>query len=466
MLLFNPIDNRSLYNVYDFYMRSLQPYSELFANLARGYNRVAETLDLPMNIPYMEDKQKDILQTVLDQSGVFYRRMAGYSYIAYMLTNRYEKPAFDIDPVKIGEDYYDVREEIIDNKSFCNLIHFKKVSEGYREIDLNLPKILLVAPMSGHHATLLRDSVSALLPFFDVYITDWKDAKDVPLKEGSFDLDDFIEYTISYFRLLGPDLHVMAVCQPTVPVLTALALMSTQNDPKLPSSAILLGGPIDTSQSPTSVNELATSRKDNWFELNVISNVPTRFPGAMRLVYPGFMQLAGFMSMNLQRHMESLNKAVEEFAIKKRAEAFKIINFYLEYFSPMDLTAEFYMQTINTVFQEKLLTSGHYKSRGFSVRLQDITKTGILAIEGERDDITGAGQTKSVLTLCKNLPESKKKYLLAENVGHYGLFSGSKFRSVIVPEIVAFAKEQSEKTSVKSNKSQSLDKTHQIKKSN
>jgi poly(3-hydroxybutyrate) depolymerase len=214
--------------------------------------------------------------------------------------------------------------------------------------------------------------------------------------------------------------------------------MSTANDPNIPRSAILLGGPIDTRQSPTAVNELATSRGDDWFQQNVISIVPTRFPGGMRLVYPGFMQLAGFMSMNLQRHIESLNRAINDYAENKRDDAIKTVRFYLEYFSTMDLTAEFYMQTINTVFQAQLLTRGRYKSRGREVRLQDITKTAILAIEGERDDITGIGQTKSVLTLCKNLPDAMKKYILAANVGHYGLFNGSKFRNNVLPEIFKF----------------------------
>ncbi|WP_310593222.1 polyhydroxyalkanoate depolymerase [Legionella bozemanae] len=321
-------------------------------------------------------------------------------------------------------------------KGFCNLIRFKKVNGE----QLNLPKLLVVAPMSGHYATLLRDTVRNLLPLYDVYITDWKNARDVPLIEGSFDLDEFIEYIISYLNLLAPNLNVMAVCQPTVPVLAAVALMSTNNSPNLPRTAILLGGPIDTNQSPTSVNELVTSRGDDWFQQNVISIVPSRFPGAMRLVYPGFMQLAGFMSMNFQRHIESLQKAVDRYADNEKEAAFKIIKFYLEYFSTMDLTAEFYMQTINTVFQEKLLTTGRYKSRGHNVRLQDIQNTSILAIEGEHDDITGVGQTKSVLGLCKNLPDSMKKYFLAEGVGHYGLFNGKKFRNIIIPEIHAFTK--------------------------
>ncbi len=439
-MIYNPLDNRGLYNIYDLWMRSLQPYSDLCLHLARGINRLSENFDLPINLPYMPDQEKEELKANLDQIGSGYRRMAGYYYMAYMLTNIYEKPAFNIPDIKVNDAFYEISEQVVDYKSFCNLIHFSKL-EGQA---LNQPKLLLVAPIAGHHATLLRDTVTSLLPYFDVYITDWKNARDVPLTEGSFDLDDNIEYVMSYFKLLGPDVHVMAVCQPTVPVLTALALMSSNNDPKLPRTAILLGGPIDTSKSPTTVNEFATSRGDDWFTFNVICNVPMRFPGAMRLVYPGFMQLSGFLSMNLQRHMESLNNAVEDFANKNTPGAFKTVNFYLEYLSPMDLTAEFYMQTINTVFQEKLLTSGHYKARGHNVRVQDIKNTAMLAIEGGRDNITGAGQTESVLELCKNLPDSMKKYLLVEEVGHYGLFSGSKFRSLIVPEILEFTAAYSE----------------------
>jgi poly(3-hydroxybutyrate) depolymerase len=248
---------------------------------------------------------------------------------------------------------------------------------------------------------------------------------------------------VSYFQLLGPDLNVMAVCQPTVPVLAALALMSTSKDPSLPSNVVLIGGPVDTTQSPTAVNKLAVSRGDGWFEQNVISMVPSRFPGAMRLVYPGFMQLSGFMSLNIQRHIESLTKAIEAYAVNNREAALKTIQFYLEYFATMDLTAEFYMQTMNTVFQQQLLVKGRYKSKGKEIRLQDIKNTSILVIEGERDDITGLGQTKSVVTLCKNLPDDMKKYFLAPGVGHYGLFNGSKFRNTIIPEINNFIKSQS-----------------------
>lgn len=430
----NPLDNRSLYNFYDFTMQSLQPYSDYCMVLAKRFRRVADTLDLPINIPYISEREKNIYSDYLNLTATQYRKMTGYLYMYHMFTSIYDKPNFDINEVKIGDTYYDVIEDVVDKKSFCNLLNFKKMKMEKG----SMPKMLLVAPMSGHHATLLRDTVVRLLPYYDVYITDWKNARDVPLIEGSFDLDDYIEYVISFFHLLGPDVNVMAICQPTVPVLAALALMSSANDSKVPRTAILLGGPIDTSQSPTSVNELATSRGDDWFQQNVISIVPSRFPGAMRLVYPGFMQLAGFMSMNIQRHFDSLQKAIDDFSQNNRQSAFKTVRFYLEYFSTMDLTAEFYMQTINTVFQERLLSTGRYKSRGHNVRLQDIRNTAILAIEGGRDDITGVGQTKSVLGFCKNLPDNMKRYYLAEEVGHYGLFSGSKFKNVIIPEIRSF----------------------------
>lgn len=437
-MLHNPIDSRSLYNWYDLTMRSLQPYSDYCFMLSKRCKRMADTMSLPVNLPFLSDMQKELCGMVLQSSTKYYRELTGYFYVFHMVTDIYEKPKFEIKDVKLGDGYCDITEEIVDSKSFCDLLRFKKKGIA----DDAYPKMLLVAPMSGHHATLLRDTVQALLPFYDVYITDWKNARDVPLSEGAFDLDDFIEYVISYFRLLGPELNVMAICQPTVPVLSALALMSTNKDPKLPRCAILLGGPIDTSQSPTVVDELAVSRGDDWFQQNVISMVPSRFPGAMRLVYPGFMQLSGFMSMNLQRHIESLQSAINNYADNNREAALKTIRFYLEYFSTMDLTAEFYIQTIHSVFQEQLLAKGHYKSKGNNIRLEDIKNTSILIIEGDRDDITGLGQTKSVISLCTNLPESKKKYYLAKGVGHYGLFNGSTFRKAIIPEMNAFIQKQ------------------------
>ncbi len=360
--------------------------------------------------------------------------MAGSFYVGHMFLDIYQKPEFGINEVKIDDNFYEVVEETILKRSFCNLLHFNKVN--YDESQQQ--KLLLVAPMSGHHATLLRGTVQDMLPFYDVYITDWKSARDVPLTEGSFDLNDFADYMVCFMHELGSDINVMAICQSTVPVLIALALMSADDDPHLPNSTILLGGPIDTDQAPTTVNQLATSRGDNWFQQNVISIVPASYPGYMRPVYPGFLQLSGFMNMNLQKHMESLSNAITDFANDEREDALKVVNFYTEYFSTMDLTAEFYMQTIGSVFQQKLLTSGRFKSRGKYANLKDIKKTSILAIEGGKDDITGIGQTKSVLDLCKNIDESKKKYYLAEEVGHYGLFNGSKFRKKILPEIIKF----------------------------
>ncbi len=436
-MLNNPLDNRSLYNWYDWGMKMIQPYSDYCHILSRRYKRIAETVNVPVALPYLSLEHNDLIKNSMDSFAQYYRGLAGHCYVAHMMTNIYEKPKFNITEVKLGDNYYDIEEDIVDRKSFCNLVRFRKV--GLKE--KALPTMLVVAPMSGHYATLLRDTVRGLLPYYDVYITDWNNARDVPLVEGSFDLDDFIDYVLSYFKLLAPNLNVMAVCQPTVPVLAALALMSTEQDSNLPATAILLGGPVDTSQSPTVINELAVSRDDDWFQQNVISMVPGRFAGAMRLVYPGFMQLSGFMSMNMQKHIESLEKAIKNYAENKKEAALKTVQFYLEYFATMDLTAEFYMQTINTVFQQQLLVKGLYKSKGKNIRLHDIKNTNLLIIEGGRDDITGLGQTKSVLHLCSNLPDSKKKYFLAQEVGHYGLFNGSKFRTVILPEIKRFIAE-------------------------
>lgn len=435
-MLFNPVDNRWLYGMVDGTFRAMEPLSNYWLATAKQLTRISDAMNIPANLPYVSIKKDDDL---IKNTRYMLRAMAGTLYVSHMLTDIYHKPEFGIEDVLIGDTYYDVIEEIVDKKSFCDLLRFRKVMKGENKY----PKMLLVAPMSGHYATLLRDTVRDMLPFYDIYITDWKNARDVPITEGAFDFDEFAEYMISYMRLLGPDLHVMAVCQSTVPVLVALALMSKVNDPAMPATVSLLGGPIDTEQAPTSVNNLATTRGDDWFKQNVISIVPSHYPGYMRLVYPGFMQLSGFMSMNLERHINSLRDAIQHYAAEDVDDALKIVKFYLEYFATMDLTAEFYMQTIHTVFQEKLLVKGRLKSRGHYAQLHDIKKTAILAIEGGKDDITGVGQTKSVLTLCKNLPDDMKKYVLAEEVGHYGLFNGSKFRNIILPEIREFTKAHS-----------------------
>lgn len=430
-MLFNTaIDNRWLYEVVDGYLNAIHPISEYTYNVSKNLIRIADGLNVPIKVPHMND---ELSQRFLKNQKYLLRGMAGSLYVSHMLIDTYHKPEFGINGVKIDDDYYDVIEETIKRRNFCDLLHFKKLKFKKEQ-----PKMLLVAPLSGHYATLLRGTVTDMLPYYDIYITDWKNARDVPLSEGSFDFNDFVQYMITFMQALGSDVHVMAVCQPTVPVLVAAAVMSSNDDPALPRSLTLVGGPVDTSQTPTAVNELATSRGDEWFKQNAISIVPSRYPGHMRLVYPGFMQLSGFMSMNLERHAESLRSAIKHYAEGDRVNALKTIKFYSEYFAVMDLTAEFYMQTMNNVFQEKLLGQGRIKLRGKYAHLKDIKHCAILAIEGGKDDITGVGQTKSALTLCKNVPDNMKHYFLAEEVGHYGLFNGSKFRKVILPEIMKF----------------------------
>lgn len=430
-MLFNPVnDNRWLYDVVDGYLNAMHPVSDKALDMAKQLIRISDGLNLPIKVPHMNE---ELTSRMLKNQRYFIRGMAGSLYVSHMFLDTYHKPEFGINGIRIGDEYYDISEEVLKKRNFCDLLHFKKMH--YKG---DLPKMLLIAPMSGHYATLLRGTVTDMLPHYDVYITDWKNARDVPLSEGSFDFNDFVQYLITFMTHLGPDLHVMAVCQPTVPALVATAIMSSSEDPAVPLSLTLVGGPVDTDQQPTAVNDLATNRSDEWFKQNAISIVPARYPGHMRLVYPGFMQLSGFMSMNLERHMQSLASAVKHYAEGDRVNALKTIKFYSEYLATMDLTAEFYMQTMNTVFQEKLFLQGRIKLRGKYARLSDIKNTAILAVEGGKDDITGVGQTKSALTLCKNVPDHMKHYYLADDVGHYGLFNGSKFRKVILPEILKF----------------------------
>lgn len=430
-MLFNPaVDNRYLYDMVDGYLNSIRPFSEGVHDYAKKLIRISDSMNLPYKIPHVSE---ELTSRMFKSQKYMLRSMAGSLYISHMFLDTYHKPEFGINGVKLDDKYYDINEETVLKRNFCDLLHFKKMEYRGKQ-----PKMLLIAPMSGHYATLLRGTVTDMLPHYDIYITDWKNARDVPLSEGSFDFNDFVQYLVTFMKELGPDLHVMAVCQPTLPALVATAILSSNEDPSVPKSLILVGGPIDTTQQPTVVNELATNRGDEWFKQNSISVVPARYPGHMRLVYPGFMQLSGFMSMNIERHMQSLAGAVKHYAEGDRANALKTIKFYSEYFATMDLTAEFYMQTMNTVFQERLLLQGRIKLRGKYAELKDIKRTALLAIEGGKDDITGVGQTKSALTLCKNVPDSMKHYYLAQEVGHYGLFNGSNFRKVILPEIMQF----------------------------
>ncbi len=345
------------------------------------------------------------------------------------------KPAFGLDTTEIDGATVAVTEEIVDRKPFGQLKRF--VREG-REGD---PKLLIVAPMSGHFATLLRGTVERMLPGHDVHITDWRDAKNVSLKEGGFDLDDYIDYVIGWLEVMGPGAHVLAVCQPSVPVYAAVALMNADGHPATPATLTLMGGPIDTREAPTAVNLTAQNRPFSWFEQTVIATVPSGFAGAGRKVYPGFLQLAGFMSMNLGNHLTSHWEMFKHLVAGDESGADLKKSFYDEYRSVADMAAEFYLQTIDVVFQRHALPKGEMMHRGRRVDPGAITKTALLAVEGERDDISGLGQTKAALTIATGLPDEKKRYLMAEGAGHYGIFNGSRWRDRTAPEVEGFIRE-------------------------
>jgi len=339
------------------------------------------------------------------------------------------KPAFDLDHTIIDGKDIAVTEEIVLRKPFGQLKRF--VREG-REGD---PKLLIVAPMSGHYATLLRGTVERMLPGHDVHVTDWHDARAVPLSDGRFDLDDYIDYVVAFLEEIGPGAHVLAVCQPSVPVYAAVALMSADKHPCRPKTLTMMGGPVDTRRAPTAVNQLAMERPFAWFEQNVIAKVPQGYAGAGREVYPGFLQLSGFMAMNLGNHMVSHWQMFKHLVDGDDESADATKEFYDEYRSVCDMTAEFYLQTIDEVFQRHLLPKGEFEHRGRSVDPGAITDVGILAVEGERDDISGIGQTKAALDIAINLPDALKNYYIAEGVGHYGIFNGGKWRTRIAPVV-------------------------------
>ncbi|MGP4805500.1 polyhydroxyalkanoate depolymerase [Agrobacterium cavarae] len=354
------------------------------------------------------------------------------------LTRRYGKPEFGISSADIDGKTVDVVEEVVWTKPFCRLIHFNRLLPEERPAD---PKILLVAPMSGHYATLLRGTVDALLPYADIYITDWIDARTVPLTEGRFDLDDYISYVVEMLHHLGEGTHVVAVCQPSVPVLAAVALMEADQDRFAPTSMTLMGGPIDTRINPTGVNELAKAKPIDWFRDSVVMPVPWPQPGFGRSVYPGFLQLSGFMSMNLDRHMTAHKDFYLNLVKNDGDSAEKHREFYDEYLAVMDLTAEFYLQTVETVFIEHALPKGTMMHRGRAVDPSAIRNVALFTVEGENDDISGVGQTKAAHDLCLNLPHEKRRHYMQPDVGHYGVFNGSRFRNEIVPQMVAFFQE-------------------------
>jgi|TARA_R100000501_G_scaffold17911_1_gene34692 poly(3-hydroxybutyrate) depolymerase len=351
------------------------------------------------------------------------------------------KPDFGLETVELEGKTYHVTEKIEKRLAFGQLKHFVKEGGNVDADGKAQPRLLIVAPMSGHYATLLRGTVERMIPNHDVWITDWRDAKMVPMSDGTFDLDDYIDYVQAYLEHIGGGSHVLAVCQPSVPVYAAVALMSAEKSPALPATLTMMGGPIDTREAPTAVNGMATNKPHAWFEQNAIATVPPFYPGAMRRVYPGFMQLAGFMSMNLAGHMMSHWEMFKHMVAGDGESAESTKSFYDEYRAVCDMTAEFYLQTVDTVFQSHLLPTGQMTRRGEPVDPGQITDVALLAIEGERDDISGLGQTKAALSLATNLSDEKKRYLLAKGVGHYGIFNGSKWRSRIAPVLEEFIKQ-------------------------
>jgi len=344
----------------------------------------------------------------------------------------HSRPPFGLDTTMVNGREVAVTEEDVVETPFGNLLHFAKDGGA------DQPRVLLVAPMSGHFATLLRGTVKTLLPDNDVYITDWKNARAVSLSHGRFDLDDFIDTLVGFMNFLGPKHHVIAVCQPAVPVFAAVALMAADGAPNQPATMTLMGGPIDTRINPTQVNLLATTREFEWFERNVITSVPLRYPGAFRRVYPGFLQLAGFMQMNLDRHVTAHVDLFNNLVKGDGESAEATQKFYDEYTAVMDLPAEFYLQTIREVFQLHSLPLGKYTSRGRKVEPKAIKQTALLTVEGENDDICAVGQTSAAHGLCTGLPNRKKAQHLQPKVGHYGVFNGRRWSTEIYPVLRDF----------------------------
>ena len=401
-----------LYNAYEF-QRSLLAGASTVADMCASW------MQNPVN-PFSYSSMGPVVASALD---VFAHASAPRG-----------KPAFGLATTRVDGKTVAVREEVVLAKPFGDLKRFRR--EGVE----GGPRLLIVAPMSGHFATLLRGTVERMLPRHDVYITDWHDAKYVPLSAGRFDLDDYVDYLVEFLQVIGPERdgrrpHMLAVCQPSVPCYAAVALMSADGNPALPATLTMMGGPIDTREAPTKVNTMATERALSWFQNNVVATIPYGYPGAGRQVYPGFLQLAGFMTMNLGNHLTSHWEMFKHLVAGDGDSADATKDFYDEYRSVADMTAEFYLQTVDAVFQRHLLPKGELMHRGRPVDPAAITDVAILAIEGERDDISGIGQTKAALTIATALPDGKKHYHLAPEVGHYGIFNGRKWRERIAPVV-------------------------------
>jgi len=360
------------------------------------------------------------------------RALGSGAQVFEQFTRAHTKPDWDIDATTIDGQEVAVTPEPIMKRTYGHLVHFR------RETEREDPRLLIVAPLSGHYATLLRETVEAMLPDHDVYITDWQDSRYIPITADRFSLSDYIDYVIDFLHFLGPDTHIIGVCQPSVPVMAAVAVMSSWGDICVPASMTLMGGPIDTREAPTAVNLFAKEHDLDWFERHVISVVPAPYPGMGRRVYPGFIQLNSFMSMNLNRHVQSAHEMFEHLVLGADEAAEKKRKFYDEYLAVMDLPAEFYLSTVDAVFQRHLLPRGELNHRWQTVDTRAISKTAILCVEGERDDISGVGQTRAALDITPNLPDRMKAYHLQEGVGHYGVFSGGTWKRAIAPRVKEF----------------------------
>ena len=366
------------------------------------------------------------------------REIAAGSDLFLRLTQRYDKPAWGIEHTTVDGQTVPVTLEVAEARPFCHLLHFRRELQRPRRD----PKVLLVAPLSGHHATLLRDTVRTLLPEHEVWITDWIDARMVPLTEGTFHLDDYVDYVQDFIRLLSdakrPDVNVISVCQPTVPVLAAISLMADREEPATPRTMVMMGGPIDARKSPTAVNNLALKKPHSWFEQTLIHRVPQKYPGFMRRVYPGFLQHLGFVAMNPDRHLNAHWDYYNHLLVGDGESADGHRRFYDEYNAVLDMPAEYYLDTVKTVFQDFALPKGEMRVRDALVQPQRIRDTALLTIEGELDDISGNGQTEAAHLLCLKIPAKRREHYLAPGVGHYGIFSGRRWREMVYPRIREF----------------------------
>jgi len=366
------------------------------------------------------------------------RAMAAACDVFERVTRRYGKPEWGLETTRVAGREVPVHIEPVRVLPFCTLLRFRRDEDAMPKQRPADPAVLIVAPLSGHYATLLRGTVEAMLPEHDVYITDWTDARTVPLAEGRFGLEDYTDYLIDFMRFLGPDLHVMGVCQPGPAVLAATSLLAAADDPCQPASVTLMGSPIDTRLSPTVPNELATSRQLDWFEKNVIMTVPWPHAGMFRRVYPGFLQLTGFMTMNMDRHVNAHLQLYRHLIAGdgESADAHRV--FYDEYLSVLDMSEDFYLETIKVVFQDHDLPDGRMRHRSELVQPKAIRRTALMTVEGERDDISGVGQTQAAHDLCINIPPERHKRLVHPKVGHYGIFNGRRWREEIQPEVRNF----------------------------